>query len=60
MYNEGHSLHIEEGVEQGVDELSCHLHEPWQISLQSSVDIIVLVGRNLKVLLKLIKTRLEG
>lgn len=47
-------LHVEEGMEEGVYELSRHLHESWQVCLQSGIDIIILVGRYLKILFKLL------
>lgn len=40
-------------MEQRVDKLRSHLHESRQIGLQGSVDVIVLVGRNLEVLFEL-------
>ena len=46
-------LHVEEGMEEGIDELSRECHEPREIVLQRGVDIIIFVGRQFKVLLQL-------
>ncbi len=46
-------LHVEERVEEGIDELGREGHEPREVVLQRGIDIIILVGRQLKVLLQL-------
>ena len=40
-------------MEEGINQLSCHLHESWQIRLHGSIDIVILVGGDLEVLFKL-------
>jgi hypothetical protein len=40
-------------MEEGVNELSRHLHKSWQIGLEGGVDIVVLIRRDLKILFKL-------
>lgn len=40
-------------MEQRVNELSCKNHEAWQISLEGGVYVLVLIGRDFEILLKL-------
>lgn len=46
-------LHVEERMEQRVDELGRHLHESRQLVLHGSVDVLVFVRGNLEILLEL-------
>ena len=53
-------LHVEERMEEWVDELSRHLHESRQFSLEGGVDIFIFIGGNFEVLLKLFDRTMLG
>lgn len=40
-------------MEERVNKLRRHLHEPWHIGLHGSIDVVILVRCNLEVLLEL-------
>lgn len=50
-------LHVEEGMEERVNESGGENHEAWQVRLHGGIDIIILVRRDLEVLLKLTRSR---
>lgn len=50
---EDNVLHIEKGVKQRIDELSCKNHETREVSLKGCVDVFIFIGSYLKILLKL-------
>ena len=54
------SLHVVEGVEEGVDELGSLHEESRELILHRGVDEVVLVGRDLEVLLQLHGLRVEA
>lgn len=44
-------------MEQRVNEFSGEIHKLWEVSLESGVDILVIIGGHFKVLFKLKNTR---
>ncbi len=45
-----HALHVEERVEEGINERCCQLHEAGEILLEGGINVVVFVGRQFKVL----------